>query len=261
MAEPLVKIHVHDETASIILNRPEKRNALTRAMLGELDQALHDLHMQRSARAVVLSGSGPAFCAGMDLAEMAATADESNAYALWEQDARAYRDLIEKMLRFPKPIIAAVDGPAAAGGAGLLLASDIVIASENARLGLPEPRRGLVAGIVAPLLNFRVGASVAAYLLLSTQMLDAQRAYQLGIFHEVVHADQVWARANQIAGDCAASAPEALSLTKRLLNETIGDHLTTMLAAGAAASSTARTTEAAAEGLAAFLEKRDPKWK
>jgi methylglutaconyl-CoA hydratase len=260
MAEPLVKIHVHENTATILLNRPDKRNALTRAMLAELDQGLHDLHMQRSARAIVISGAGPAFCAGMDLAEMKATAESPDAKQLWEDDARAYRDVIEKMLRFPKPIIAAVDGAAVAGGAGLALACDIIVASENARFGLPEPRRGLIAGIVAPVLHFRVGAGHAAYLLLTADLIDAQRAHDLGIFHEVVKQDLVWARANELAQTCAASAPEALSLTKRLLNETIGHHLPTMLAAGAAASSTARTTEAAAEGLAAFLEKREPNW-
>jgi enoyl-CoA hydratase/carnithine racemase len=261
MSDPLVKVRVHGDTASITLNRPAKRNALSRAMLAELDQALDDLHMQKSARAVVLSGAGSAFCAGMDLAEISAAADEPDAYQRWERDTRAYRELIEKMLRFPKPIIAAVDGAAAAAGAGLVLASDLVVASEGARFGLPEPRRGLVAGVVAPLLHFRSGASVAALLLLSAQFVDARRAYELGLFHEIVPSDQVWARANQLATECAASAPEALSLTKRLLNEMIGDQLPTMLAAGTAASSTARTTEAAAEGTAAFLEKRKPEWK
>ncbi len=260
MSEPQVRVQVHQQTATILLNRPAKRNALTRTMLADLDQALHDLHMQRSARAVILTGTGPAFCAGMDLAEMEATAAAPHAMQLWEQDARAYREVIEKMLRFPKPIIAAVDGAAVAGGAGLALASDMVIASQGATFGLPEPRRGLIAGVVAPLLHFRVGAGRAAYLLLTAETIDAQRAYEMGIFHEVVQSDVVWARANQLAEACTASAPEALGLTKRLLNETIGDHLTTMLAAGAAASSTARTTDAAAEGLAAFLEKREPHW-
>lgn len=260
MPDPLVKIRVHENTATIVMNRPEKRNALSRAMLAELGQAFRDMHMQRSARAVVLSGAGPAFCAGMDLAEMSDTADQPNAYELWEKDARAYRDLIEQMLRFPKPIIAAVNGPAVAGGAGLALASDIVVAADSAKFGLPEPRRGIVAGLVAPLLHFRVGGSRAAYLLLTAETVGAEEAARMGIFHEVVASDQVWVRANQIAANCAASAPEALAMTKRMLNETIGDELMTLLAAGAAVSSTARTTEAAAEGLTAFLEKREPVW-
>src|ERR1700682_2686512 len=117
---PLVKLHVHQHTGTIILNRPEKRNALSRAMLAELTQALDDLHQERQVRAVVLAASGTAFCAGMDLAEMQSTSRAEDALAQWHLDAVAYRDLIETMLRFPKPLIAAVGGPAMAGGAGLV---------------------------------------------------------------------------------------------------------------------------------------------
>ena len=257
---PLVKLHVHQHTGTIILNRPEKRNALSRAMIEELGQALEELHQERRVRAVVLAASGPAFCAGMDLAEMQITSRADDALARWHHDSVAYRDLIETMLRFPKPLIAAVGGPAMAGGAGLALACDLVLAAESASFGLPEPRRGLVAGMVAPLLVFRIGAGRAAYLLLSAATIPAAEAYRIGIYHEIVKADHLWPRANELAGQCAACAPEALLLTKRMLNETIGEHLTTMLSAGAAVSATARTTEAATEGLAAFLEKREPIW-
>jgi methylglutaconyl-CoA hydratase len=257
---PLVKIHVHEHAGTIILNRPEKRNALSRAMLAELAQALDDLHQERQVRAVILAGSGPAFCAGMDLAEMQTTSRADDALAKWRDDSVAYRDLIETMLRFPKPLIAAVGGPAMAGGAGLVLACDLVVAAETASFGLPEPRRGLVAGMVTPLLAFRIGAGRAAYLLLSAQTIAAAEAHRIGVYHEIVAADHLWPRANELAGQCAACAPEALLLTKRMLNETVGEQLTTMLTAGAAVSATARTTDSAAEGLAAFLEKREPKW-
>ena len=117
-----------------------------------------------------------------------------------------------------------------------------------------------MAGIVSPLLAFRVGGSRAAYLLLTTRLIEADEAQSFGLFHELTESEQIWARACEIAGECAQSAPEALALTKRMLNETIGAELDTQLAAGAAVSSTARSTEAASEGLAAFLEKRDPVW-
>jgi methylglutaconyl-CoA hydratase len=107
---------------------------------------------------------------------------------------------------------------------------------------------------------FRIGASHAANLLLTARTIDANEAHRIGLFHEIVASDLVWARAQEIAGEIAQSAPESLQLTKRLLNETIGEHLETLLTAGAADSATARTTEAAREGLAAFLEKREPKW-
>src|SRR5262249_55179048 len=112
---PLVKIHVHDHTGTIILNRPDKRNARTRETVSQLMQALEDLRCERRVRAVVFSASGTAFCAGMDLNEMQATAAAPNATQLWHTDAVAYRDLVEAMLRLPKPIIAAVGGPAVAG--------------------------------------------------------------------------------------------------------------------------------------------------
>ena len=140
------------------------------------------------------------------------------------------------------------------------MASDIVLASPEAKFGLPEPKRGIVAGLIAPLLTFRLGAGRAAYLLMSSQLIAANEAFRIGIYHELMAGEKLWPRANQLAGEIASCAPEAILLTKRMLNETIGEDLNTLLTAGAAVSATARTTEAAAEGLAAFLEHREPKF-
>jgi len=247
-------------SGTIVLNRPEKRNSLSRQMLTDIAQALDDLHQERKVRAVILTGAGTAFCAGMDLMEMQETSQQPDALARWHEDAVQYRDLLDKMLQYPKPIIAAVNGPVLAGGAGLMLACDLVIGTPESKFGLPEPRRGIVAGIVAPLLVFRIGASHAANLLLTARMIEAAEAHRLGLFHETVAVDLVWARAQELAGEIASSAPEAIQLTKKMLNETIGESLGTQLSAGAAASAAARTTDAAREGLAAFLEKREPKW-
>ncbi len=256
----LVEVKVHLPSGTIILNRPEKRNALTRALLAELHQALVDLHQEKRVRAIILTGAGSAFCAGMDLVEMQETAKSENAQEQWHHDAVQYQELLELMLRFPKPIIAAVNGPAIAGGLGLVLAADLVVCAKSAVMGLPEPRRGIVAGLVSPLLAFRVGAAHAARLLLTAENIDATEAHRIGLAHELVDHDTVWARAHALAGEVAKGSPEALQLTKRMLNETIGETLFTQLSAGAAASATARTTDAATEGLAAFLEKREPKW-
>jgi enoyl-CoA hydratase/carnithine racemase len=258
-----VVVKVDPPAGTIVLNRPDKRNAISRQMLADLSQALDDLHQERRVRAVILTGAGPAFCAGMDLSEMQATAQmpQADAWQQWHEDAVQYRELLDKLLQYPKPIIAAVNGPALAGGVGLILASDVVIAAGEAKFGLPEPRRGIVAGIISPLLVFRIGASHAANLLLTARTIDAAEALRMGLVHEIAAAaDQLLAGAHALAEEIAKSAPEALLLTKRLLNETIGEHLGTQFSAGAAASATARTTEAAAEGLAAFLEKREPKW-
>jgi methylglutaconyl-CoA hydratase len=256
----LLKISIHEHTATVILNRPEKRNALSRALLAELQQAFDDLHQERRVRAVILTASGTVFSAGMDLSEMHETNLSDRPQDQWQQDAEVYRDLLESMLRFPKPLIAAVNGPAVAGGAGMVLACDLAVAAESATFGLPEPTRGIVAGIVSPLLAFRAGAGQAGYLLLTAAAIPAAEALRRGLYHEVVSADHLWPRAAELAAQCARCAPEALQLTKRMLNETIGEQLFTQLSAGAAVSATARTTEAASEGLKAFLEKRPPKW-
>jgi enoyl-CoA hydratase/carnithine racemase len=256
----LVKIQVHQHAATVTLNRAAKRNALSRALLEELHQALDDLFQERKVRGVILTGAGAAFCAGMDLAEMQAAAAQEDRHAQWHADAVLYHELIEKMLRFPKPLVAAVAGAAVAGGAGLVMACDLVVAATDATFGFPEPRRGVVAGMVAPLLAFRVGGSHAANLLLTAKIIDATEAHRLGLFHELVSSDKVWARAHELVGEVARSSPEALQMTKRLLNETIGEQLMSQLAAGAAVSAASRTTESAAEGLAAFKEKREPKW-
>ncbi|MCA9120384.1 MAG: enoyl-CoA hydratase/isomerase family protein [Planctomycetaceae bacterium] len=256
----VVELKKHVPSGTIILNRRETRNALSRETMAELRQAFEDFRQERKVRAVILTGAGEAFCSGMDLDEMRVTSKQPDAQSQWYNDAVQYKELLESMLRFPKPIIAAVDGAAVAGGAGLVLASDIVVAGEKASLGFPEPRRGLVAGIVAPLLTFRIGAGYAANLLLSARTIDANEAMRVHLFHELVKSDLVWARANALAQECAKSAPESLLLTKRMVNENIGEHLSVLFSAGAAASATARTTEAAQEGLDAFFEKRSPNW-
>jgi methylglutaconyl-CoA hydratase len=256
----LVRVNVQQYTGTITLDRPDKRNALTRQLIADLAQAFDDLHQERRVRVVVLTGAGSAFCAGMDLGEMLDTSKQERPHEQWRADAVLYHDLIWQMLRFPKPIIAAVNGPAMAGGAGLVLASDLVVAADSAKFGLPEPQRGIVAGLVSPLLYFRLGGSQAARLLLSAATIDAVEAHRIGLFHELTSPDQLNARTTAMAEQCAKSAPEALQLTKRMLNETIGESLATLLHAGAAVSATARTTEAAQEGLAAFIEKREPRW-
>ncbi len=260
MNQSVVRVHVHEHAGTIILNRPQQRNALSRELLDEIKQALDDLHQEKRVRAVILTGAGTSFCAGMDLKEMLQTQRGAGAQLQWPEDVRQLQELYEQMLLFPKPLIAAVNGPALAGGAGLVLACDIVLAAHGATFGLPEPLRGLTAGIVAPLLAFRISGGYAAYLLTTARAIDAAEAQRLGLFHELVADEQLWPRATQLAAECARCAPQSIQATKRMLNENIGEHLTTLLSAGAAISAAARTTEAAAEGLAAFAEKRAPVW-
>jgi methylglutaconyl-CoA hydratase len=263
MASSAVEVKVNGAIGTIVLNRPARCNALSRSMLAELQQAFGDLQQEKRVRAIILTGAGGAFCAGTDVHEMHADADlpESERTFVWGETAEDFRDLVTQMIALPKPILASVNGPAVASGAGLVLASDVVVACPAARFGLTDARHGLVAGVVGPLLAFRVGGGPAGRLLVTSSLYSAEEAYRLGVYHELIDEARLWARCFELGEECAAAAPEAIGLTKRLLYETIGEQLSTQLSVGAAISATARTTEAAQEGLAAFVEKRRPEWK
>lgn len=257
----LIEVKVTDCAGTIIINRPADANRMTRAMVQQLSQALDDLYLEKKVRAIILTGAGDVFSEGLDWHELQTDVEESQSHQHWGEEASAWRDLVLRMLEITKPIIASVNGPALSEGAGLVLASDLVVAAEDANFGLPDPRYGLVAGVSAPLLSFRVGAGQAARLLLSSTTIDAKESHRLGLFHELVSHEKVWARAMEIARECAEGAPEANQLTKRLLNETLGEQLETQLASGAVMRATAFTTEAAQEGLVAYVEGRTPNWK
>ena len=256
----MLQLKKHVPSGTIILNRQDQRNALSRAMLAELKQAFSDFHQEKAIRAVIVTGAGSSFCSGVDLREVQASRESDQAMAIWHEDVMAMRELVHMILRFPKPVIAAVNGAAAGLGAALVLASDIVVGSPDASVVFPEGRRGLAPGLVTPLLAFRVGAGLAANVLLTGRVVDAEECLRHGLFHECVAGDALWARSHEIAEMCAASAPQSIQITKQLLNETVGDHLNTSLTSGAAASASARTTDSATEGVDAFLEKREPNW-
>jgi enoyl-CoA hydratase/carnithine racemase len=118
-----------------------------------------------------------------------------------------------------------------------------------------------VAGVLTPLLVFRAGGATAARMLLTSSTYPAEEVFRLGIYHEIIDEPRLWARCVQLGDEIAAGAPEAIQLTKRHLYETVGEHLSTQLSVGAAITATSRTTEAAQEGLKAFVEKRKPEWK
>src|SRR5262249_16051629 len=148
MPEPLAIRETHGPVALLVLNRPDRRNALSRALVAELGDALTALASEPAVRAVVLTGAGPAFCAGMDLkeAEAAGHGDEAEKGAV--ADVRGIADLIQQLHTFPKQTVAALNGDAYAAGAGLATACDFVLAAEGARIGYPEVRRGLAAAVV-----------------------------------------------------------------------------------------------------------------
>jgi methylglutaconyl-CoA hydratase len=196
----------------------------------------------------------------MDLSEMLEARDIADPKNRWIEDAEQFRDLLLTIHELPKPSLAAVGGPALGGGAGIVLACDLAIASEKATIGLPEARRGIVAALVAPFLVMRAGVGAARYALLTGENLSASEAHRLGIFHKVVPHGDLEKRTDEIAASVAANAPGALATTKRVLAEIAADRLAALLEQGIPVSAEARGTEEAAEGLRAFLEKRPPRW-
>lgn len=261
MSSSAVEVKVVGAAGTVVLNRQDHGNALTRSMVQQLMEAVDDLYLEKRVRAIIITGAGDSFCVGADPAEIKTSQESESPEEQWGADAADFRDLLVRMLEITKPIIAAVNGPALSAGAALVAAADVVVASDSASFGVPDARHGMVAGLAAPLLSFRIGAGQAGRLLLTGQTIDAAEARRIGVFHELTSPDTVWARAMQLANECAAGAPEAIQLTKRLLNETLGENLSTQLSAGAVMEATARTTEAAEEGISAMLEGRAPQWK
>ena len=257
-----IDVKVHQNIATILLDRDGRCQALSPAMIDDLKLAFSDVHQEKRVEAVVLTASGPHFCSGLDMHLMKditdlPAPDSANQWiSVWTQ----FTELIEQMLLFPKPVIAAVDGAALGGGFALALASDMIVASEKASFGAVSIRRGIVGGATTSLLSFRVGGAIAARLSLSGEAIDAKEAFRLGLCCQVVPADQIWVAACQWAGRCTGLPREAVQATKRMLNESIGEGMLTQMSAAAATSAASCTTESAAEGIRAFCEKRTPDW-
>lgn len=238
------------------LNRPEKRNALSRGLITALDQAVLAAIEDVSTRVIVITGNGPAFCAGMDLTELQETV-RADAEVIWE-DARRLSRLFDHIYSAPKPTLAVVNGPAVAGGAGIASVCDLAIASTGAKFGYPEVRRGLVAAMVMPHLLRHVGERMARYLLLAGELIDAAEARRVGLINEVVEADRLWPRAEELIAHLAAGGPRALETTKSLLRRFSSQAMSTDEAA--LASAEPRLTEECQQGLDAFFSKQVPPW-
>jgi len=260
MADPLVLTTIIDGVVRLTLNRPAKRNALTRELLADLLAQLRDVARRPELRCLVLAASGPAFCAGMDLAQMEETATRPDAAEIWKADTQLYHDVVTAQFELALPTLAVVQGPAVAGGLGLVLACDLVIAAETATFALPEPKRGITAAIVTPLLVYRVGTSGASYLLLSGESMDARGALRMGLCHSVFEAARLAAAADGQVRSILSGAPGALAITKRQLRACAAGGILAQLKSAIAVSATARETAEAREGLQAFFEKRPPTW-
>lgn len=248
-----------DRIALILLNRPERRNALNAVAMEELREALADLERDDGVRVIILGAEGPAFCAGADL-DYLLELDHAGAREHLA-DARALEDVLAA-LRFSSRItIAKVQGPAIAGGCGLALACDIVVAAESARFGFPEVRLGFLPAIAAKLLIERVGAGTARELLLRGNILPPDSALDLGMINYVVADDELDPMVEKLALEVSANAsPEAVRLTKQLLADIEPLGLRAGMHAASLYNALGRNTDAFRRGVKNLTEKDKPVW-
>ena len=243
--------------ATITFNRPEKRNALSFEMIGELLAALDEIE-QSDALVVIFTGAGQAFCAGMDLEELKSVTGKSPAENL--EDSKRMAQLFRRLYDFPKPTIAAVNGAAIAGGTGLATVCDFTLAVPEAKFGYTEVRIGFVPAIVSSILVWQVGHKIARDLLLTGRIFDAAQARQLRLVNDVVTSESLMNRARELAGQLMENSPTSLRLTKKLLNDFIRDVLDRQTEEAVAENAAIRQTADFHEGVNSFLEKRKPRW-
>lgn len=237
----------------VTLNRPDKCNALNIALMEELSFTFEELYKDPSQRIVILNAQGSAFCTGLDLKE---TADP----ALTEKSAMFVARLFRAIYLSPLVTIAAVQGDALAGGAGLVAACDMALASKEARFGFPETRRGLVAAQVATLLRRQISMRNVRELLLTGESIDAQKALSIGLINRVVDKEQLLIEATALANQVLQGAPTATRETKHLLHSLDSSSFYDELKIALTFYENSRNSEEAKEGLAAFFEKRKPSW-
>jgi methylglutaconyl-CoA hydratase len=240
-------------TAILTLNRPERRNALSTALMESLCRELPLLAAEPQRRVIILRGNGPAFCAGLDLRE---AAEIQHA----EQGAEWVARTLQTLAGSPLVTIAAAHGAAYAGGAGLLACCDFVVAADDLRICFPEVRRGLVPALVTALLGDRLAVRDLRELVLLAEPIDAARALAMGLVHRVVSPDRMLAAAQEIARAVLAGAPEAVRQTKRLLRELRSGDPEQRFDKALEFHKESRRSAEAREGLAAFLERRPPRW-
>ena len=258
--ETFVNTSIESGIGTITLNRPDKRNALSRGFVEQLAEAVEAFSNQETIRAVVFKAAGRVFCAGMDLGEMQQRAETPNGKQEWQKDSEIYAQLLAGIYHLKVPTIAVLQGPVLAGGVGMILACDFVVASEDAFIMLPEPARGITAGMVTPFLVQRIGVGPATHLLLSGERMSATRATELGLVYAVVASASLDTRVETLLTGILTGSSAALQITKRHVQKCGMGNLDELLQMSIRVSAEARETDDAREGLAAFLEKRKPGW-
>jgi len=248
--DKLLQVEVARGVATLTLDSPANRNALSRAMRAQLRQALTDAFADDEVRVVVLDHTGRVFCSGMDLAEAAGG-------GVQEQGVREFPEILQTLWSSPKPVLAAVRGPARAGGVGLAAACDVVVAGASASFGFSEVRLGLVPAVISAVVLPRMLPHVAHRLMLSGEVFDAAAAAAGGLVDVVVPDEQVSEAVAAQVTALAAGSPTALAETKRLLRaRQAGLDFDPLLELSARFFA----GEEGQEGIAAFREKRPARW-
>ena len=245
-----------DNIALVTLNWPQRRNALSLALMQELIDCLSEIESQRDLRAVILAANGSVFSAGHDLSEMVGR-DISEHRRLFD----VCTELMEKLQSIPQPVIAEVQGIATAAGCQLVATCDLAIASEDAAFATPGVRIGLFCTTPMVALSRAIGRKRALEMLLTGELVDAHRAADWGLVNRVVAADRLRAETRQLAGRIAQASDMGVALGKRAFYEQIDLDQPKAYAYAKEVMSTNALAHDAQEGLSAFLEKRTPCWK
>jgi len=243
--------------ATITLTRPEKRNAISTQMIEELLAALTEIE-STAARVVIITGSGSAFCSGMDLEGLKNLAKQSPTQNL--EDSRRMAKMFRRLWSYPKPLIAAVNGAAIAGGCGIATLCDFTLAVPEAKFGYTEVRIGFIPAIVSVFLVRQIGDKRARDLLLTGRILTAEEAKQFGLVNHIVEPDKLMDAARIYAAALIESSPSSIDRTKRLITDSAAAEVDAALARAIAENASIRGTADFREGLASFLEKRRPVW-
>jgi methylglutaconyl-CoA hydratase len=242
----------------VTLNRPEVRNAFDEEVIAGLNTLATSAASDRELRALVLAGSGKAFCAGADVAWMA----KSIAYSQRENlsDAEDLARMLERLDTLPFPVIGRIHGAALGGGVGLAAICDIAIAADDAVFALSEVKLGILPAVVAPYVIRKIGISAARELFLTGRRFGAAQAKEIGLVHEVVPAADLDAAVNRRIGEVMTAGPRAVATAKALIREIAAAHPNDVIGLTTNTIATQRVSEEGQEGLRAFLEKRKPGW-
>jgi methylglutaconyl-CoA hydratase len=252
-------VSVQDRIARITLTRPEVRNAFNDDVIQQLKAAFEDLGARDDVRAVVLAAVGPAFCAGADLNWMRRMADYTREENV--ADAGQLAAMLRAIYECPKPTIAAVQGDVFAGGMGLVAACDMAVSVDSATYCLSEVKLGLIPATISPYVIRAMGARASHRYFLTAERFSAQEAHRIGFVHELVGADALDAKVNELAQALASASPAAVKACKRLVQDvaerTIDGEL---IAATVQGIADIRASEQGREGVQSFLQKRKPAW-